>query len=374
MCFRLRNETRWPMALVRHAFILAPRQVRGARGGGPGRQVQDASWEWCGGMSERKPTALVVMRPGEERELAIRALDAMGIGLLLADEPYQATSVFHDHVVNLIVLSIDRLVESDHGFLLQVRRKAPHVRVLLLVPEGRREDAVGFLAAGADSMLKRPYLIDEFRLVATALLRTEASDPLTGLPNRPSYEAFILREISRTERSGESLALGILDVDHFGKANQALGFSRADRVLVEIADRIRRATRSSDFAARWGGEEFVGLITGLPENEAKARQLACAALNRVRRDIEETAVSIDDGTIRPVTISGGLALFPHESSGRDRDEHGYLTAKGREQAAAALFKLANERLKLAKQYRNCIACQDEDENEKICPHVPVPKD
>lgn len=87
-------------------------------------------------------------------------------------------------------------------------------------------------------------------------------DGLTGLHNRRYFEHNVVRELSQARRaqrdgSPRTVAICLLDVDHFKRINDTHGHDVGDAVLVELAARLRAATRSSDMLVRWGGEEFL---------------------------------------------------------------------------------------------------------------------
>ena len=104
----------------------------------------------------------------------------------------------------------------------------------------------------------------------------------------------------------------------------------ADRVLCEVADRLAASIRTTDVMARWGGDEFVALITRLPESLEDAHKEVRNVLERAQSSVRE--VMTFDKTRHHVDFSGGVAFFPHEGSTRE-----------------ALFDVANRRLQLAKK-------------------------
>jgi len=89
---------------------------------------------------------------------------------------------------------------------------------------------------------------------------TTLSDQLTKLPNRMAYEEKAQFEVEQAKKAGTSLCIGILDIDHFKKVNDAYGHSVGDKTLQIIAKHIRQYLPKEDFVARWGGEEFIMLL------------------------------------------------------------------------------------------------------------------
>ncbi len=125
-------------------------------------------------------------------------------------------------------------------------------------------------------------------------------DTLTGIPNRLAYEEWLQQEYHRWIRFGNPLTFLIWDIDHFKQINDQYGHATGDLVLRNIASQLAGQIRSTDFVARFGGEEFVMLLPGA-DMEA-ALQLA----NQIRTGIAE----FDNGEMNiPVTISCGLTGF-----------------------------------------------------------------
>ena len=136
-------------------------------------------------------------------------------------------------------------------------------------------------------------------------------DALTGLPNRRLLESRLAREVEVADRSGESLALLVIDLDRFKLVNDRHGHEGGDRALRLVAERMRHRLRKTDVLARIGGDEFVALLPGM----------------RHREDAERVAVSLQAALAEPVLLgtaegpgvvigaSIGVTLCPED--GRD---------------------------------------------------------
>jgi diguanylate cyclase (GGDEF)-like protein len=129
-------------------------------------------------------------------------------------------------------------------------------------------------------------------------------DPLTGLFNRRYLEETMDRELARTARNGQTLAVIAIDVDHFKRFNDTHGHEAGDKVLVEFAGVLRRGIRSTDIACRYGGEEFVLLM---PESPAS---IALERVEALRRQTSELRVHIGTVQLEAITISSGIAVAP----------------------------------------------------------------
>lgn len=147
-------------------------------------------------------------------------------------------------------------------------------------------------------------------------------DPLTGVQNRNALNAAVEREVETSRRHGTSLAMLVLDIDHFKHINDNYGHSFGDDVLRAVAQTAGTTIRRCDEIFRFGGEEFVVLANYTDEDGA--RQLA----ERIRRDVE--AIGTINGLDVCVTVSLGIALMPPGDSAQqlfDRADQALYRAK-----------------------------------------------
>jgi len=140
--------------------------------------------------------------------------------------------------------------------------------------------------------------------------RNAMIDALTGLYNRRWLDEALPRFVARYLRSGQPLAVLMLDVDHFKRFNDTYGHPAGDQVLVAVAHTLRENLRPSDLAARYGGEEFAVI---LPDTEAAGARLAA---ERVRMAVAEVTLETEAGEHLPgVTVSiGGAVLSASQSA------------------------------------------------------------
>jgi len=139
-------------------------------------------------------------------------------------------------------------------------------------------------------MLSAERLRSEFEQLATR-------DSLTGALARRVLIEACEQELARCRRHRRSMALLLMDIDHFKSVNDTHGHQMGDRVLVDFVSRVSALLRRPDLLARFGGEEFVVLLpeTGLEEAEAVA--------GRILARIAETGAGLP-----PVTVSIGLTV------------------------------------------------------------------
>ena len=157
-------------------------------------------------------------------------------------------------------------------------------------------------------------------------------DSLTGLYNRRYLEERLKKEITRSIRDGYSLGLVMVDVDEFKSINDTFGHAPGDQVLGEVADMLRAGIRKTDFACRFGGDEFVLILPDCPLKDCVSR--AEAICERVM----STPFVCDDVEIGNVSLSLGVAALPEDG----------ITAE-------VLMKAADDAMYAAKsEGKNCV--------------------
>jgi diguanylate cyclase (GGDEF)-like protein/PAS domain S-box-containing protein len=126
------------------------------------------------------------------------------------------------------------------------------------------------------------------------------TDRLTGLNNRGYWEECLTHEYARHRRYQSNAALVMFDIDHFKKVNDTYGHPAGDHVIRTVAEVVREQVRDTDFAGRYGGEEFVILLTNI---DARG---ALIFAERLRKRVEALLV-VYEGQSIPFTISLGVA-------------------------------------------------------------------
>lgn len=166
-------------------------------------------------------------------------------------------------------------------------------------------------------------------------------DSVTALPNRGSFEEQLERCLARARRAKTTFAVAIIDLDDFKVINDARGHQAGDGVLREVADRLSRHVRVSDFVARIGGDEFAVLLEDFDTHTAAAQVHAVFARLRDAVDVE---FRMSGGKGDLVGMSAGVALYPADGTDSRTliaraDEALYL-AKAREDTSHAWWRLA----------------------------------
>ena len=197
----------------------------------------------------------------------------------------------------------------------------PEARNVLIVPLSAEGHAIGAVVCEhgmrRGSRIERRVvgMVERFASHAALALRNAwlleqvqelaATDALTGVANRYTFQNALEAELERAARAGEDVSLAMLDIDRFKRLNDAHGHQVGDEVLRRVAALLSEKCRKYDTIARYGGEEFALILPAT--DRAETRQI----VDRLRRQIE--AVSREP----KVTISGGVATFPTDATDAD---------------------------------------------------------
>jgi diguanylate cyclase (GGDEF)-like protein len=163
------------------------------------------------------------------------------------------------------------------------------------------------------------------RRLLAALQGMANTDARTGLANTRSFD-LMLEEALSTRREHESVAVLMLDLDHFKEFNDRYGHPSGDEALRTFAGILRSCLRDDDIAARYGGEEFAVVLPGIDESTA------LAVAERIRTRTDTTLISLAPGITDRITVSIGVACAPEQAMDR-----------------ITLLRLADEALYRAKQ-------------------------
>ncbi|QXA50959.1 diguanylate cyclase [Enterobacter cancerogenus] len=189
----------------------------------------------------------------------------------------------------------------------------------LCVPLIAQGEAIGLLSfqnISPDSAPSRAYLelmaealglaLANQRL-RDALLEKALFDPLTGLRNRHHLEDTLRTQMTQAMRNKEPISCLMIDIDHFKSINDRFGHEAGDQVIKSVATIIQRAVHDTGLAFRYGGEEFLALLTGADEEAAHA----CAT--KIYDGVQALSPHYGLTEIGPVDVSIGIASYPQHA-------------------------------------------------------------
>jgi diguanylate cyclase (GGDEF)-like protein len=153
-------------------------------------------------------------------------------------------------------------------------------------------------ASYAALALRNAWLLEQVQRLA-------ATDGLTKIANRRTFEATLEREVARATRSAEHVSLVMVDIDHFKSLNDTHGHQAGDEVLRNVAAALAIECRDFDTPARYGGEEFAVVLPGCGPDEAMK------IAERLRNAVSAAP------SIVPITASAGVATFPGHAGDAD---------------------------------------------------------
>jgi diguanylate cyclase (GGDEF)-like protein len=160
--------------------------------------------------------------------------------------------------------------------------------------------------------------MSEMRARLEEMEQASERDALTGLPNRPSFMRALERTVSRANRHGTPAALLYLDLDGLQAINARHGQIAGDAALIHVAKLLSDLVRTSDFAARVGGDEFAIILDHLDSDSA------IETSDRIGRCIAENPLDLGAGTL-PIRATIGVATILRGDSVEDVVRRGELT-------------------------------------------------
>ncbi|MCK9684575.1 sensor domain-containing diguanylate cyclase [Scleromatobacter humisilvae] len=232
-----------------------------------------------------------------ERDSARTALkDAISQMLTELDALGDHTGRFSDNVARYVdtIAGADSL-ESLASVVRQMVEEGRAVHGLVSETQGRINEG---RQRAAELEARVQSLESELRRLSDEV----STDVLTEVANRRGLMQAFDVETARLERQGGELAIGLLDIDNFKKLNDTLGHSVGDMALKTLAGHVQKQLRAVDIVARFGGEEFVVLLPGVPVDEAQV------TLTRLQRTLS-ASLFMHDGREVFVTFSAGVTQF-----------------------------------------------------------------
>ena len=173
--------------------------------------------------------------------------------------------------------------------------------------------SVHFLKNGASDFIRTPFVAEElfcrvdqtleYNETLTAVRQASYRDPLTQLYNRRYFSEVVGDVYNNAIQTKISMAIAILDIDHFKGINDTYGHAAGDAALCHLTHTLKRLVRSCDVLARWGGEEFCLMLANLTPDAAKR------TVERIRKAVEASSLDFEGQKIQFTVSIGGTMKF-----------------------------------------------------------------
>jgi two-component system, cell cycle response regulator len=305
---------------------------------------------------------LVVEDSHVYRHLLTSNLDRWGFPFVVAKNGNEAWTLLQRADCPKLILLDWVLPDIDGIELCRRIRQSSSVNsysyIILLTGKDAQNDVIEAMEAGADDYLVKPFnelelkarllvgkrivgLHEELVASRESMRHAATHDSLTGLLNRGEIMDLLSRETERSKRGGKPLSIILADVDHFKKVNDTLGHLFGDEALKEVAKRLRSKLRAYDGLGRYGGEEFLLVLTecDLMSVLIKADALRTAVggtpvvSSRISKNVTVSmgvATSSDHapGDITSLLQQADQGLYLAKAKGRNRVEHSEETGTG----------------------------------------------
>jgi diguanylate cyclase (GGDEF)-like protein len=173
--------------------------------------------------------------------------------------------------------------------------------LLTLVHDATLQDAGEDIRRRAEMVARQVGLTLSNIRLRESLRDQSIRDPMTKAFNRRHLEAVVEMEFARAERFKRPLSIAMLDIDHFKRYNDTHGHQSGDAALIAVSQHIQSNLRGTDWLFRYGGEEFLILLSESDAADASTR------LDALRASISEMGITVDGVSLPHVTVSCGVA-------------------------------------------------------------------
>jgi diguanylate cyclase (GGDEF)-like protein len=269
-------------------------------------------------IDNKKRKLLVVDDDDMSRTLVGKALEYEGYQVRLAESGAEGLQVIAEWQPHLVLLDVNMPGLNGLETLAKLRLRDEYVSVMFVSANSQKEDVIRGLDAGADDYVCKPFEVLELLARVRSQLRIKDLndslkranerlkelvdiDDLTGLFNMRSLYKRLDFELDRARRYNRSTAVIMMDLDHFKKVNDQHDHLFGSFVLTQVGKMIRENIRKVDFAARYGGDEFLVVLTEI------TMEGAVTFANRLRERIAKTTFR-NEFFQMDLTASLGLAL------------------------------------------------------------------
>jgi diguanylate cyclase (GGDEF)-like protein len=190
----------------------------------------------------------------------------------------------------------------------------PIVRLMRRVAE--RSAQLDVARTALDLEIRKRIWAEQELMRANLRLQDQAMrDAVTGLHNRRFLEESLLHEELRAKRHGHTLAILMIDVDHFKEFNDTLGHVAGDAILKSVGQCMQLVSRGEDVVARYGGDEFALMMANT------SRETAWRRAELIRQRVHSLEIGQNGSKLGPVTLSVGIAVLPEHGASAEAVLH-----------------------------------------------------
>ena len=275
-------------------------------------------------VGELNPSERLVLAVDDDQDnltLVARTLEHEGYKVQTAGSGEQALAILRTSQPDLVLLDINMPGISGLETLAKLRMKDLYTSVIFVSARSETADIVKGLDSGADDYVCKPFdphellgrvraqlrikdLNDKLRAANKRLEELVDIDDLTGLYNMRSIYSKLDNEISRAKRHNRAVAVVMMDMDNFKQVNDTHDHLFGSFVLAEVGKIIQQTVRQVDFAARYGGDEF---LIALSETTIEGANLFC---ERLRKAIHAHTFTKDNNSMKLTASLGVAAIEP----------------------------------------------------------------
>ena len=288
-------------------------------------------------MDEIKKGSVLIVDDEESNIIALTHILNPDYSVLTVKDGQDAIEVAEEFHPDIILLDV--IMPEMNGYevirVLKSSKKTHDIPVIFITGLSSADDEEKGLNCGAADYISKPFspavvklrvhnqikILNQFRMIEKLTI----VDQLTAIPNRRGFDNRLDMEWTRAMRENTLISILVMDIDKFKIYNDTYGHQQGDVALRAVAQTLERSlSRPGDFAARWGGEEFVVLLPNTDMNGAENIS------ERIRLKISGIIIPCADGTETRVTVSIGVNM---QAPGRDSSRDGFI-----EEADKALYK------------------------------------
>ena len=265
-------------------------------------------------MEETKKGRLLIIDDSEMNVVILTRILSPDYKILVAKNGRAGIETAVNYLPDVIILDIIMPGMDGYETITELKSldQTRNIPVIFISGLSSSEDEEKGLILGAADYIIKPFseavvklrvrhqiqLQNYIRTIENLLM----TDQLTKIPNRRSFDERLLMEWNRAQRKMSQVSILIIDIDHFKRYNDTYGHPQGDVALQTVAGIFSKALwRPGDFAARWGGEEFIVL---LPDTDLDG---ALAVGEKIRHSVEYAEIRDENGQLTtPVTVSVGV--------------------------------------------------------------------